>query len=163
MASSSNGFACGLGIAEKSWSAYHDKDTLFTFAKKAYKKGANDYHTGDGVPFQSGKYGSLGDFYTSLNANPLPSLVQVCYGGMFAASTANIFKQDAHVWKTMESSLSRGDNIAEGHYAERLWGPLLATPLQEFQIEALRNHSTRIRNRIDGGLHGVLLRKRARQ
>ena len=105
--------------------------------------------------FQSDKYGSLGDFYTSSNANPLPSLVQVCYGGMFAASTANIFKQDAHVWKTMESSLSRGDNIAEGHYAERLWGALLATPLQEFQIEALRNHSTRIRNRINGGLHGI--------
>lgn len=159
LASSSNGFACGLGIVDKSWSAYHDKDTLFTFAKKEYERGVDDYHTGDGVPFQSDKYGSVGDFYTSLNANPLPALVQVCYGGMFAALTANIFKQDAHVWKAIETSLSRGDNIEEGHYAERLWGALLATPLQEFQIEALRSHSTSIRIGIVGGLHGVLLRE----
>jgi len=157
LASSSNGFGCGLIIVDKSWSVYHDKNTLFTFALKAYEKGVNDYHTGDKVSFQSDKYSNVGDFYTSLNANSLPALVQVCYGGMFAASIANIFKHDAHVWKAMEKSLLRGDNIVEGHYAERLWGALLATPLQQFQIDALWNHSTRV-NQDEIGIHGALWR-----
>ena len=156
LASSSNGFACGISLVEKSWSAYHDKGDLFTWTLKEYEKGVEDYHTGDGVPFESETVSSVGDFYTSLNANPLPDLVQVCYQGMFAASTANIFKQDAHVWKTMEKSLSRGDNVEEGHYAERLWGALLATPLHEFQIEALRQFSTRVREDNGNGIHANL-------
>ena len=156
MASSSNGFACGISLVEKSWSAYHDKGDLFTWTLKEYEKGVEDYHTGDGVPFESETVSSVGDFYTSLNANPLPDLVQVCYQGMFAASTANIFKQDAHVWKAMEKSLSRGDNVEEGHYAERLWGALLATPLQAFQIEALRQFSTRVREDNGNGIHANL-------
>jgi hypothetical protein len=50
-----------------------------------------------------------------------------------AASTANIFKQDMNVWKKMEKALERGDNIQEGHYAERIWGSLLATPWTHFR------------------------------
>lgn len=52
----------------------------------------------------------------------------------------------------------RGDNIQEGHFAERSWGPLLATPLKTFQIEALRNHSTGVMFE-HFGMHGSLLRK----
>ena len=162
LASSSNGFGCGLSIVDKSWSVYHDKNTLFTFALKAYEKGLNDYHTDDNVPFQSDKYSSVGDFYTSLNAHPLPALVQVCYGGMFAASIANIFKHDAHVWKAIEKSLLRGDNIIEGHYTERLWGALLATPLQQFQIDALWNYSTRVQHE-EIAVHGALRRNSSNQ
>jgi len=45
LASSSNGFACGLSIVDdsKTWSAYHDKDTLFTFTIEGYQKGVDDY------------------------------------------------------------------------------------------------------------------------
>ena len=59
----------------------------------------------------------------------------------------------------METSLSRGDNIVEGHYAERLWGALLATPLQEFQIEALRQFSTGGVHKNSRGVFGALLRE----
>ncbi len=51
----------------------------------------------------------------------------------------------------------RGDNIQEGHFAERSWGPLLATPLQEFQINALRKHSTGVRKR-HSDIHGALIK-----
>eukprot|EP00957_Ditylum_brightwellii_P197116 15017760-Ditylum_brightwellii.AAC.1 len=51
----------------------------------------------------------------------------------------------------------RGDNIQEGHFAERSWGPLLATPLKPFQIEALRNHSTSVREQ-HWAMHGTLTR-----
>ncbi len=51
----------------------------------------------------------------------------------------------------------RGDNIQEGHFAERSWGPLLATPLQTFQIKALRQHSTGVR--MDHfAIHGALIK-----
>ena len=161
LASSSNGFACGLSIVGETWiSAYHDKDTLFKFNMKGgYEKGDQDYnHTAVSVPFHSNKYSKLEDFFNSLNAKPFPAIVQVCYGGMFAASAANIFKQGAHVWGVVESSLMRGDNIVEGHYVERLWGPLLATPLESFQVEALRRFSTRV-YKNPGGRHGALLRE----
>jgi len=162
LASSSNGFACGLNIiGEETWiSAYHDKDTLFKFnMKDGYKKGDQDYHdTAVSVPFHSNKYSKLGDFFNSLNAKPFPAIVQVCYGGMFAASAANIFKQGAHVWSVVESSLTRGDNIVEGHYVERLWGPLLATPLESFQLEALRRFSTGV-YKNPSQCHGALMRE----
>jgi hypothetical protein len=164
LASSSNGFACGLNIVgEETWiSAYHDTATLFKFhmnMKDGYRKGGRDYnHTAVSVPFHSNKYRKLGDFFNSLNAKPFPAIVQVCYGGMFAASATNIFKQGAHVWSVVESSLTRGDNIVEGHYVERLWGPLLATPLESFQVEALRRFSTGVYNN-PGKRHGALMRE----
>jgi hypothetical protein len=45
------------------------------------------------------------------------------------------------VWKTAEQSLSRGGNIQEGHYMERMWAMLLALPLEEYQVEAIKNYS----------------------
>ena len=52
----------------------------------------------------------------------------------------------------------RGDNIQEGHFAERSWGPLLATPLQAFQIKALRQHSTSVSvNHF--AIHGALIKR----
>ena len=50
----------------------------------------------------------------------------------------------------------RGDNIQEGHYTERSWGPLLATPLKPFQIEALKNHATSVREQ-HWAMHGTLM------
>ena len=159
IALSSNGFACGLielkgkGMIHvpegQLLSPYHDRATLFEFTMKSY--GA----VVDGKPFHVGDR-TLGDFYNSLNARPSsPDLVQVCYGGIFAASTENIFKQNLRVWTTLEKALERGDNIQEGHFAERIWGSLLATPLEAFQIEALRNHSTGVRIQ-NGAIHGSL-------
>ena len=148
-ASSTNGFACGLRIVAGPCSVYHDTSQLFRFSLNNYDKGTREY-TGDGVPFAVGKE-SLGDFYKALNATSLPGLVQVCYGGIFAASAKNIFKHDMMMWKTMEKFLERGDNIQEGHHAERCWGPLLATPLEPWQMEAARNHTEFSSNQIVSG------------
>jgi hypothetical protein len=155
IASSSNGFACGATFGRKSKSPYHDRDTLFDFEIQSY---LGETTNAGGVPF-SGSYNTLGEFYNSLNARPSsPGLVvQVCYGGVFAASTENIFKQDMSVWKTVENALERGDSIQEGHFMERIWGVLLATHLEAFQIEALRFHSTEVRI-AHGNSHGHLLR-----
>ena len=53
IASSSNGFSCGLALVKGSpVTAYHDKATLFSFKKESYKKGNIDYaNNEDDVPF----------------------------------------------------------------------------------------------------------------
>ncbi len=106
IASSVNGFACGLGIAAGSdMSAYHDVKTLLRQQLRGYDKGEQDYENGDGVPFLS-KYKTLGDFYKALNYSPSPySLVQECYGGIFAVRTTNILQQDMAMWRTLRKSL----------------------------------------------------------
>ena len=68
----------------------------------------------------------------------------MCYGGIFATSVENIYKQDMTMWMKLEMSLARGDNIEEGHFVERSWAALLSNPLELLQIEALQNYSTGI-------------------
>jgi hypothetical protein len=63
------------------------------------------------------------------------------------------------IWKAIEKSLSRGNNIQEGHYAERSWGYLLSTPLQPFQVEALRNHSDTFNKEGFFCMNGALLKQ----
>jgi len=137
--SSDNGFACGIspdnaefGQHQFLLSAYHEVETLFDFSMKNYQNG------NDNTKFQpTSKYTNMGEWWKSLNLTVPNQLVQVCYGGVFAASVSNILMRDINMWKTMEKSLSRGNNIIERHYAERAWAALLATPLQPFQIDAL--------------------------
>jgi hypothetical protein len=39
----------------------------------------------------------------------------------------------------LEISLTRGDNIEEGHFVERSWAALLSNPLELIQIDAIQN------------------------
>lgn len=158
LASSENGFACGLSIVGGASSAYHDVATLSNYNWELYGKGGRDYKTGDGVAFKS-SFANLGDFYKTLNAKPSQDTVPVCYGGIFAASLKNIYNQDMNVWKTLEKILERGDNIQEGHFTERSWARLLATPLKPFQIKSLRKYATGVQEKIFS-MHGPLIRQR---
>mmetsp|Transcript_24899 Transcript_24899/g.53054 ORF Transcript_24899/g.53054 Transcript_24899/m.53054 type:complete len:140 (+) Transcript_24899:3-422(+) len=114
----------------------------------------------DDTNFKSG-FTNLGEFYDRtlgpLLNTTLPELMPVCYRGNFAASVFNIRKVPWKVWEALEMSLSRGNNIEEGHFMERLWGILLATPLQPYQIAALWNHSGQnVINLSEIGIAGVL-------
>ncbi len=91
-------------------SAYHDVKTLLEQEMKGYDKGEQDYKNGDGVPFLS-RYKTLGDFYKALNFSPPPySLVQVCYGGIFAARSKNVLQQDMTLWRTLRKTLVSSQN-----------------------------------------------------
>jgi hypothetical protein len=107
--------------------------------------------------------GTWDSFYKNLGAGSLETeLVQVCYGGVFAASVKNIKKRKMEVWRAAEESLSRGNNIQEGHYMERTWAVLLASPLEEYQVEALKNYSDFVFRPGSGGNEpflGMLVRK----
>ena len=63
------------------------------------------------------------------------------------------------VWHAIESTLERGDNIQEGHYVERSWARLLAKPLSNYQVEALRKYAS-YAYCADFSLCGPLVRKK---
>ena len=144
VASSSNGFACGLTFKQDSeLSAYHERDTLMKFTKKSYnKRSIQKPHNSSTAATFEGNTPNIRSFIDHLGIGPVPEMVQVCYGGVFAASVKNIKKIKPSVWKTAEEMLSRGDNIQESHFMERSWGLMLANPLQDFQIDALATMAT---------------------
>jgi len=134
---SDNGFGCGV-IFRGHTPAYRKTGILFNFDLKEYKRNSDKY-TSDGVEFQS-IYKNLGAYYKSINGPPTPHRIQVCYGGIFAASVSNILKIDKKTWEMLENTLTRGNNIEESHFAERCWAFLLGRPLQPFQLKALDGH-----------------------
>ena len=156
---SENGFSCGIVISKSSHrSAYHNLSRLFKFKMKVYKSNKKVYSEyGDEVPFEYNIM-NLGSFMKILDPGLLPELVQVCYGGVFAASLSNIRKIKSSTWETAEKILSRGDNIVEGHFMERSWGVLLSTHLQQFQIDGLRKCSNGIEKITD--YKGMLTKKK---
>ena len=153
LASSSNGFGC-FGSPAKQASAYHDTTMLSQFEIGNYDQG-NKYSPNDNVPFKS-SHVNLGAYWLAINVTLAQKLVPVCYGGSFAASVENIYKQDMKMWMKLEISLTRGDNIEEGHFVERSWAALLSNPLELLQIEALQNYSTGIHG---NPMRGMLMRK----
>merc|ERR1712232_83757 len=61
--------------------------------------------------------------YTGL---PSSTVVPVCYGGTFAASSSSISAAHKEFWPVLEESLRRGNHIEEGDFVKRLWAALLA-------------------------------------
>lgn len=155
VASSKAGFACGM-VPEvmyrekpRFWLAAHfDLESLKEFKIKQY--GSKSQYDSDNVMFDSA-FPTWGSFYDHLGAAPLErEMVQVCFGGVFAASLQQIKKQPKEVWSSLKESLSRGDNIQEGHYAERMWGMFLALPLEQYQVEAIKEFAD---NALRPGYH----------
>jgi hypothetical protein len=50
----------------------------------------------------------------------------VCYGGVFAVKKERVLDQSKDSWDNVEKSLTREDNLVEGHYAERMWASILS-------------------------------------
>ena len=143
-ASSTNGFSCGAVLQKGTGgiSVYHNFDALLTFKIREYEHNTQGYKT-DQAKFKSSNT-NLGSFVNSLHVGPFSNAVQICYGGVFAASVSNIKKTKSSVWNTVEKILSHGDNIQEGHYIERSWGMILSTPLLQFQVDAMIKYTERL-------------------
>ena len=127
-------------------SYYHDWDSLRKFEVEKYSRLRRD----DNMEFQSQTGEALGDYAEIMGIKPhrvsssmgnhgtdvsmvsnQHDIVPVCYGGNFIAQSEQILNRDTVFWERIESSLSRSNNIAEGHFMERLWGTILAKPLQQ--------------------------------
>ena len=107
------------------WSAWHLSSEVTKFSLENYRS-AGGYTTHDDVDF-AGRL-TFEDWFSSLQL-PIPGPVMpVCYAAAFAAKTKNIFASRV-VWQRMLKLLERGDNIIEGHYAERTYATVLMDSL----------------------------------
>ena len=69
----------------------------------------------------------------------------VCYGGTFAATATAVRRTPRSDWIALRDALTRGDNIEEGHFAERLWAVLLSPSPSKSVVSAVL---------AGGGRHG---------
>ena len=164
---SQNGFACGMEPTKPGWnvkqptliSAYHDTMILQTFLLNKYSRWNKSLRWKNKAETTKGfksKYQNLGDFHKQLQIEIPDTIVQVCYGGSFAVTRETIKNTPVDLWARLEQSLSRGDNIEEGHFVERTWAALLAPPLtNSAHIDALRKFSTSTLQR-EGSIIGAL-------
>lgn len=131
---SSNGFACAesvlpapgeIGFEGVSISIYHNVTRWREFTNGGYAREENR----DSIHDFKSRYKNLGAWADELEL-PVPyPFVPVCYGGIFMTTKNQIAKKSKAMWKSLEKSLSREDNIEEGHFAERSWSMLLSKPL----------------------------------
>jgi len=152
-AASDIGFACGTP-GPQGYSAYADYDVLSSFSSPGYVQ-RYEVEGAKNAGFKS-EYDNLRHWHTSLGVAPREELVQACFEGRFSASVSQIKKVEDGVWRKIEEDLRRGDNIEEGHFAERTWGMLLSAPLNLYQTEILKDFSFKISD--FGGKLGVLCR-----
>jgi len=127
-------------------SYYHDWGDLQEFKVEKYSRLRRD----DNLQFQSQTGEILGDYAEKMGIKPEKfsilistvaidmnrysaqnAIVPVCYGGNFMVQSKQILKRNPSFWERIESSLTRSNNIAEGHFMERLWGTIFAKPLKQ--------------------------------
>ena len=101
----------------------HRRQYILNFSKDNYNRQERD----DGSAFQSDKYADFKSWKEDLGfVIPESETMPVCYRGSFAVQKKQFLNHRKEAWEKMVSSLSRGDNIVEGHYAERLWASILS-------------------------------------
>ena len=141
-------FACGIVPKAQppfrsDWrlSAFHDLTALESFTMEKYHgmKGndQNDFHS----PLYPNLESLYNDTVVPHSNVTAPSLVRVCYGGVFAAPVKSIRRHGTETWQALAKALERGDNIIEGHYVERMWGLLLSQPLEPSPTQSVRDYS----------------------
>lgn len=138
------GFACGTRPSEMS--IFHNTTILGTFIKNGYK----------GTTFDN--IGSLNGWWAQMNMNIPRPFTPVCYGGHFATTGRQLQRVDPSVWDALMRGLENGDNIAEGHYAERSWAALLSPKLQCDVLDKIRSCAKGTVLRYYAGHLGTLTR-----
>lgn len=146
-AASQQGFSCILGPnREYGFSFYHDTDVLEGFEMKDYTRGSSHLqgqHHIDDIPFKS-PFETLGEWHTTLGIELPRPLSPVCYGGMYVVQASRIEETSVETFEDMALSLSRGNNIEEGHFAERTWAALFLDALNEEDASLLVDMSRMI-------------------
>mmetsp|Transcript_4140 Transcript_4140/g.10466 ORF Transcript_4140/g.10466 Transcript_4140/m.10466 type:complete len:314 (+) Transcript_4140:69-1010(+) len=122
-----HGFGCFLKM-ESPYTDFFSIAELGQFQLGSYVGSLDNFKADAGQRPLSKWWDDLG--ITPWNRNGLSdgnaTVVQVCYGGNFAVRMDRIWGMNSSLWPRLVASLERGDNIEEGHYAERTWAGLLA-------------------------------------
>jgi len=105
-------------------------------------RSAGGYAARDDVDFAGNL--TLKDWFDALQW-PMPGPVMpICYAGTFATKPKNIIASRM-VWSKMLNLLERGDNIIEGHFAERTYAAVLMPSLPLHLHEQIIQMSTGVR------------------
>eukprot|EP00951_Prasinocladus_malaysianus_P037880 scaffold410533_cov18-Prasinocladus_malaysianus.AAC.2 len=141
------GFACGQkpptfqnkGGESFSVTNWYLSRRLKALSLRAYKSGSSP---GSNSHFKAPKeHRGLGAWLRSVDAMQpetyrqlfSPPALPFCFGGIFAVRRKNAEIVKPEGWAKLEVALSRGDNIEEGHYMERLWALLFSKPPAHWQ------------------------------
>lgn len=119
-----NGFSCEAEPTDKSF--YYDSNIL-KFFKINYHRSEEKIKS---------RYRFMGSWLYDMGID-MPKFAPVCYGGNFATKASQIYS-NREIWERIETSLARGDNIEEGHFAERTWAALLSHPLTSEETDILK-------------------------
>jgi hypothetical protein len=68
---------------------------------------------------------------------PDSEYINVCYGGAFLFQKRGVLLQSESAWANLEIGLSRGDNIQEGHFAERSWASIIGPEPRDLPLDTL--------------------------
>ena len=161
-AANANGFACavrpGLRASQQArgselpprnirWqgtsiSAFAQTAALDEFSMGHYNRAgvANVPTDLDAQPFKS-SHKNLGAWRRHVGMRWTSPVVSVCFGGMFAAKVKNI-KSHRHALQQALDSLSRANNLEEGHFMERSWAALLQEPLSPEDVTIVTKYTT---------------------
>ena len=82
------------------------------------------------------QYLNLESWQDAMGINAPKPFMPVCYGGVFSTTIKQI-RKGSGLWPRIEKSLSRTDNLEEGHFAERSWAAMLMKPLSNEGIQAI--------------------------
>lgn len=155
----SNGFACAQRPNLRPQERMHGKKfnrksfwsngmTLFAYTAELDTFSSNEYNSGavrgvaeDHKAFKS-SYKNFGEWRHAMGME-WPSMVPVCFGGMFAVRAKNIKEQSPTFIRALKV-LSRGNNLEEGHFMERSWAALLQTPLSAENMSTVQRHAQKV-------------------
>ena len=112
-------------------SFWHDVSEISKFALDSYVSAGpypNELTKNNKKRFSASEVSTFETWWKNLGAPELNKIMPVCYSGVFAVQTRNIMYA-APALARMQKMLERGDNIIEGHYAERSYAALLLPQL----------------------------------
>lgn len=130
------GFACVQKNGKKDALTLHDKQRVGEFVITEYNHFARDENS----VFKNSKYNNLKEWSDDVGlVFPDSDYIHVCYGGSFVTQKRGLLSQSEMVWGKLTVNLSRGNNIKEGHFAERSWASIAAPPSPDLPLDVLSN------------------------
>jgi len=140
VAATASGFACAYNNhKDGNEHLWHSAAELLSFKISDYKMSWDQSNHSIASDFKA-RHRPLGNWMLLLQ---LASHVEtrrylpVCYGGGFVATRSAVHRVPVIAWRRIVESLSRGDNVEESHYMERMWAALLTPPLTPSETRAM--------------------------
>jgi hypothetical protein len=145
IATSDQDFGCVLELPP-GFSFFANLKVLRKFKRNKYLRQSERAPIQGADPFISFKspYKNLGDWHRGLGIIFPGPYVPVCYGGMFIVKRSRIDEVPMEVLRNLTTSLARGNNIEEGHFAERTWAALFIDNLSVAKQVSLQERTRSI-------------------